>query len=94
VPRPFNVEVVTPEGVLFSDDAEMLSLRTPEGEIAFLAGHSPMVGEVIGGDVRIQVSAGDERVISVAAGFVNVARNNAVVIADELHTSEALGGLS
>ncbi|MCU1489864.1 MAG: synthase, epsilon subunit, partial [Acidimicrobiaceae bacterium] len=42
----FHAEVVTPERVLFSGDADEVMLRTDEGEIAFLAHHSEFVGAV------------------------------------------------
>jgi F-type H+-transporting ATPase subunit epsilon len=44
VATPFVVELVTPERVLFSGEVEEVSLRTDEGEIAFLAGHEDFIG--------------------------------------------------
>ncbi len=84
MPTPFDVEVVSPEGLVFAGQAEMVALRTPEGELAFLAGHAPTVGEVVGGEVRLQVAAGDERLLHVSAGFVDVTREKTVVIASEV----------
>jgi F-type H+-transporting ATPase subunit epsilon len=44
VATPFVVELVTPERVLFSGEVEEVSLRTDEGEIAFLANHEDFIG--------------------------------------------------
>ena len=84
MPTRFDVEVVSPDGVVFAGKAEMVALRTPEGELAFLAGHTPTVGEVVGGEVRVHVGADDERLLRVAAGFVEVTREKTVVIAREV----------
>ncbi len=43
---PFQVEIVTPERVLFSGQVDEVSMRTDGGEIAFLARHEDYVGAV------------------------------------------------
>ena len=72
---PFQVEVVTPERVLFSGEAEEVSLRTDEGEISFLAKHEDFIGAVditlcriveVGGDIAHPL------LVAVHGGFVLV----------------------
>ena len=41
------VQVVSPERVLYSGDAEMVVCRTSDGEIAFLPGHVPFLGALL-----------------------------------------------
>ena len=41
--KKFKFEIVTPERVFYSDDIEMLTFNTKEGEIGILADHSPML---------------------------------------------------
>lgn len=48
-----QVELVSPDRMLFSDEAEMVICRTPAGEIAFMAGHVPFLGALGIGIVRI-----------------------------------------
>ena len=39
-----QVELVSPERILWSGEAEMVVARTSDGDIAFLTGHSPFIG--------------------------------------------------
>ncbi len=48
-----QVELVAPDGALYSGQAEMVVCRTSEGDIAFLANHMAFVGLLEAGTVRI-----------------------------------------
>jgi F-type H+-transporting ATPase subunit epsilon len=85
-----QVELVSPEEVLYSGEAEMVVCRTiGGGEIAFLAGHEPFLGALGVGQVRVIRSAGDEDVFAVHRGFVEVAHDKVIVLSDvaELQTT-------
>ena len=56
----FTVNLVTPERVLVTGLAAEVILRTGEGDATFLAGHTPLVGTVEPGVVRVVRSEGDE----------------------------------
>jgi F-type H+-transporting ATPase subunit epsilon len=87
----FQVELVTPERVLFSGEADAVSLRAVEGEITFLAGHEDYVGVADVTVVRIGVvgRAGDggagqsstELRAAVHGGFVHVDGEGVVILA-------------
>ena len=49
----FTINLVTPERVLVHGLASEVILRTGEGDITFLAGHTPLVGTVEPGVVRV-----------------------------------------
>ncbi|HEY1989708.1 MAG TPA: hypothetical protein VGG43_09600 [Acidimicrobiales bacterium] len=68
----YTAKVVTPERVLFSGPATQVILRTGDGDITFLAGHSPLVGTVEPGLVRVVGEEGEEQRIAVHGGFVQV----------------------
>ena len=71
----YTAKVVTPERVLFSGPATEVILRTADGDITFLAGHSPLVGTVEPGLVRVVREEGEEQRIAVHGGFVQVEQN-------------------
>ena len=71
----YTAKVVTPERVLFSGPATEVILRTGDGDITFLAGHSPLVGTVEPGLVRVVREEGEEQRIAVHGGFVQVEQN-------------------
>ena len=77
-----HVELVSPERILYSGEAEMVVCRTVDGgEIAFLSGHAPFLGALGEGMVRIKTSGGEE-VAAVHGGFVEVRDNRVIVLSD------------
>jgi F-type H+-transporting ATPase subunit epsilon len=76
VATPFVVELVTPERVLFSGEVEEVSLRTDEGEIAFLAHHEDFIGALDITVCKLTPASGGEDTQPVLAaihgGFVHV----------------------
>jgi|RhiMetdeSRZDD1v2_1073273.scaffolds.fasta_scaffold29411_8 F-type H+-transporting ATPase subunit epsilon len=70
-----QVELVSPERILYSGEAEMVIARTVGGgEIAFMTGHAPFVGALDIALVTIRSEGGDE-VVAVHGGFVEVSAN-------------------
>ena len=77
-----QVEVVSPERILYSGEAEMVICRTEGGDIAFLTGHAPFVGALGIGEVRVQQVDGEEVRAAVHGGFVEVRDNRVVILSD------------
>lgn len=78
---PLQVELVSPERILYSGEAEMVVCRTTEGEIAFLPGHAPFLGVLAIAKVRVLASDG-ESVAAVHRGFVDVRDDRVIVLSD------------
>ena len=76
----FPVSLVTPERILFEGEAEMVTMRSGGGDIAFLANHEPYVSTVEIGVVRIDVSEGEKERFAAHGGFVEVHEGKVVVI--------------
>jgi F-type H+-transporting ATPase subunit epsilon len=75
-----KVEVVSPEQVLYSGEADMVITRTVEGgEIAFQAGHAPFLGALVENHTRIFQTDGSLQDIAVHRGFVEVSGDPTVV---------------
>lgn len=71
---PMQVELVSPERILWSGEADMVIARTVGGgDIAFLPGHAPFVGALGTGIVTVRPAGGgaDEK-IACHGGFVEV----------------------
>jgi F-type H+-transporting ATPase subunit epsilon len=67
-----QVELVSPERILYSGEADMVIARTVGGgDIAFLPGHSPFVGALDIASATIR-SGGDDELVAVHGGFVEV----------------------
>ncbi len=68
----FLIDLVTPERILLTGSASEVILRTGEGDVTFLAGHTPLVGTVEPGVVRVALPEGGEARVAVHGGFVQV----------------------
>lgn len=77
-----HVDVVSPDRILWSGEAKMVIARTVGGgEIAFLTGHTPLVGALEVSVVTIRSEAGDQ-VVAVHGGFVEVSHDRVTVLSD------------
>ncbi len=81
---PFTVEVLTPEGEAYNDEAEMVSTRTSEGSIGLLARHQPLLAMLDPTELRIYRSESDVLRFAQGEGFVQVAGDRVLVLVDEL----------
>lgn len=77
-----QVQVVSPEQVLYEGEAEMLVCRTAEGDVAFLPEHAPMLGALDVAKVRVLLPGGGEHTIAVHRGFVEVSNNRVIILSD------------
>ena len=79
---PLQVELVSPERILFSGEAEMVVARTTDGDIAFLSGHAPFIGALTEGLVMIRQVEGGDEFAAVHGGFVEVSDNHVIILSD------------
>lgn len=78
-----HVEVVSPERILWTGDADMVTARTlGGGDIAFLTGHAPFVGALDIGKVAIRPAEGADELVAVHGGFVEVSKNRVTILSD------------
>ena len=76
-----QVDVVTPEAIVWSGNANFVVAKTVEGEIGILPNHEPLMAAIATGAVEIQ--AGDERVrIGVHGGFLQMFENSVTLLTD------------
>jgi len=68
----FGVEIVTPEQSLLAGSATSVVLATSEGALTVLDGHTPLVGDVVPCEVRVEEADGTLRRLAVHGGFLQV----------------------
>jgi F-type H+-transporting ATPase subunit epsilon len=87
----FQVELVSPEAISYSGEAEMVIARTLEGgDIAFQPGHVPFIGVLAVWSVDVIRPDGDRDTIAVHQGFVQVAGTKVSILSD---VSESAGDI-
>jgi F-type H+-transporting ATPase subunit epsilon len=78
-----DVQLVSPEKIAYSGEAVMVLCRTAGGgDIAFLPGHAPFIGALAVHPVIVRPPHGDDVVIAVHGGFVEVSANQVVILSD------------
>jgi F-type H+-transporting ATPase subunit epsilon len=78
-----QVELVSPEQVLYQGEADMVVVRTAGGgDIAFLPAHAAFLGALATWPVRIIQHDGPELQAAVHGGFVEVSNNTVTVLTD------------
>jgi F-type H+-transporting ATPase subunit epsilon len=79
---PLQVELVSPERILYSGEADMVIARTVGGgDIAFMPGHAPFVGALEIATLTIRSADGDE-LVAVHGGFVEVSDDTVTILSD------------
>src|SRR5918912_108215 len=79
----FPVEVLTPEGQVFSDEVEMVSTRTSTGSIGILANHAPLIAILDPTELRLYKSDSDVVTFAQGEGYLQVVENQALVLVEE-----------
>jgi F-type H+-transporting ATPase subunit epsilon len=86
-----QVEVVSPERILYSGNATMVITRTLDGgEIAFLPAHAPFLAALTENHTRIFTDAGITVDVAVHGGFVEVSSNKVSILSDVAELGETI----
>jgi F-type H+-transporting ATPase subunit epsilon len=85
-----EVQVVSPERILYEGRAEMVVCRTSDGEIAFLPGHVPFLGALGIAKVRALLPEGGEEAVAVHRGFVEMSHDRVIVLSDVAERREQI----
>ena len=91
MPRPFHVQLVTPQGVRYDNDAVYLRLPAEDGYFGIMADHAPLIAALVPGQVSLH-RPGTPRpdLYASSGGVVEVTENQTVVLADTLETPEEI----
>jgi F-type H+-transporting ATPase subunit epsilon len=73
--RPLRCIVVTPEATILDREVEFVALPLFDGEIGIGRGHSPLIGRLGYGEMRLRNAAGQSERYYVDGGFVQVVGN-------------------
>jgi F-type H+-transporting ATPase subunit epsilon len=86
----FPVEVLTPEGEVFSGEVEMLSTFTAVGSLGILANHEPVLAMLEPTELRLYRSEEEIVRFAQAEGYLQFADNSALVLVEEALAPEQI----
>jgi F-type H+-transporting ATPase subunit epsilon len=89
--KPMQCVVVTPEQTALSQDAEFVALPLFDGELGVAPNHSPLIGRLGFGEMRIK-SGGTTTRWYVDGGFVEVADNVVSVLTNRAVPAAKIDG--
>ena len=83
-----QVELVSPERITFSGEADKVLVRTVEGgDVEFLAGHVPFIGVLQVSAAKI-MNGSDDQVFAIHQGFVQVKGEKVTILSDVSEAKE------
>jgi F-type H+-transporting ATPase subunit epsilon len=77
-----HVDIVSPEGQLFSGEATMVFAPAANGDIGIAPRHAPLLTTLRPGEVRVQVQGEEEQVFYVGGGALEIQPHVVSVLAD------------
>jgi F-type H+-transporting ATPase subunit epsilon len=77
-----RVDVVSPEAIIWSGEAEFVVARTVEGEIGILPDHEPVMAALATGAVEIDPADGERIRVGVHGGFLQIYDNSVTLLTD------------
>ena len=80
--KTMQVELVSAEAEIFSGPATMVIATAQSGELGIYPEHTPLITNLKPGDVRVQTEDGEEQVIYVSGGILEVTPKKITVLSD------------
>ena len=77
-----HCDIVSAEEKLFSGLVERIVARGTQGELGIYAGHAPLLTQLVPGTVRILKQNGEEEIVYVSGGYLEVQPTSVTLLAD------------
>jgi F-type H+-transporting ATPase subunit epsilon len=76
-----ELEIVTPEKVIFQGEVDEIYVNTADGAIGILPHHINLFTKLIPGELKLKIS-GREQYMAITSGFLEVKKNKVTILAD------------
>lgn len=77
-----HVDIVSAEAEIYSGEATMVHAPAELGEVGIAPRHTPLVTRLIPGDVRVKTESGEEELVYVSGGILEVQPYVVTVLSD------------
>ena len=88
--KAFQLEIITPNKVVFNDEATSLTAPGVEGGFQILYNHAPFLSALDIGEIKVKDKTGADILYATSGGFVEVNNNHVVVLADTAEKSSEI----
>ena len=76
-----KLEIVTPAGIVYSEDVEMVTLPGVAGEMGILPQHEPLISQMVPGEMIVRKD-GSDQFIATGEGLVEVTAHRVAILTD------------
>lgn len=77
----FNLQIVTPDKLFYEDDVDMIVVRTTEGDMGILKGHTDYVAALDVGVIKIKKD-GVFKEATIAGGFIQIDKQKTTIVTE------------
>ena len=87
--KTLKLQIITPEGIAFSEDVELVGLRAPDGQIAILPNHIRLMTQMLSGEMKVRQN-GSDKFLAVGEGMVEVTADSVSIATDMAVAAELI----
>lgn len=87
--KTLRLEIVTPEGTVYSEDVEMVGLRGVGGQVGILPQHVRLMMQILPGEMVVRRGGRDE-FLAVGEGLVEVTGDSVSIATDMAVSAESI----
>lgn len=81
------VELVAADRKVWEGEADMVVVRSIDGELGLMPGHTPLLAVLVEGEVRIKVG-GQTHSATIDSGFLSVDSDRVIIVAEAVDASQ------
>jgi F-type H+-transporting ATPase subunit epsilon len=89
-PKRLRVELITPDGPVFVDDARMVIVPGKAGELGVLPRHIPLIAQLKPGETRVRTVDDQWLAFATGAGYFKVQHDRASVLVESAVPATAI----
>ena len=76
-----KLEIVTPDGTVYSEDVEMVTLPGVEGQMGIYPRHVPLMTQMVPGEITVR-KGGVEYFLAIGEGLIEVSGDHVSILTD------------
>ena len=84
------LEIVTPDRMLVSEEAEDITAPGFCGEFGVLPGHTPFLATLNPGEISYKTASGNRKYLSISWGYAEVRPDKVIILANAAEKSEEI----
>ncbi len=86
---PMQLEIVTAERVVLSDEVDQVNVPGAAGRMGILPGHEPILSALVPGEMTI-IKGGERMPFAISGGFIEVLPNKITILADTAERADEI----